>query len=99
MKVGYISKRIDENGKETFKYFEANGVRRVGVRTDNVRVKFLQIPYPYDEILDNTEFIKNGNNLILVCEPFFTDEELKERCLKWCEWASSCKHKEYSILK
>lgn len=60
MKVGYISRRRNENGKETL--FMAEG------------------------------------KLIVVQEPFFTNDELKERLEKWCEWANSCEHREYSLF-
>lgn len=98
MKIGYIRRTVDVNGKETFKYHEANGVRRIGARTDNVRVKFLMFPTPYKEVEDNTELMQ-GEGLILVEEPFLTDDKLKAKCEKWCEWASSCERKEYSLLK
>ena len=98
MKIGYISRRRDENGKETFKYREGTCTRRIGVRADTVKVKFLYGTYPYEEVLSNTEFFKDGDGLILVGEPFFTNDTLKVKLEKWCEWANNCEHREYSLL-
>ena len=99
MKIGYISRRKGEDGKETFKYLEANGTRRIGTKLDTVKVKFLYGTTPYEEIESNTKFLReNEGRLILVSEPFITDEILAERCRKWCEWANSCEHREYSFF-
>ena len=97
MKVGYISRRRDENGKETFKYREGNATRRIGVRSDTIKVNFLYGTIPYEEVKSNTEFM-SGGKLIIVQEPFFTNDALKERVEKWCEWANSCEHREYSLF-
>lgn len=95
MKVGYIYKRTDENGKENFKYREANATRRIGVKADTVKVPFLYGTTPYEEIESNTRIM---NGIILVTEPFFTNEETKDRAERWCEWANSCEHREYSFF-
>ena len=97
MQVGYISCRRDENGKETFKYREGNATRRIGVRSDTIKVNFLYGTIPYEEVRSNTEFMSEGK-LIVVQEPFFTDAALKERLEKWCEWANSCEQREYSLF-
>lgn len=96
MKVGYISRRVGENGKETFKYREGLAIRRIGVRSDTVKVNFLYGTTPYEEIESNTKMMQG--RLILVGEPFFTNDELKARIEAWCEWANSCEHREYSLL-
>ena len=98
MKVGYISRRRSEDGKETFVYREANGTRRIGVKSDTVKVKFLYGTYPYDELVSNTKIFEDST-IILVGEPFITNDELKERLEKWCEWANSCKNREYSFFR
>ena len=98
MRVGYIIKRVDENGKETFKYHESNATRRIGVRSDTVKIPFLYGTTPYEEIDDNTNMMSGENGLIIVNEPFFTNKEMKERCERWCEWANSCEHREYSFF-
>lgn len=97
MKVGYISRRTDENGKDFFKYREGNATRRIGVRSDTVKVNFLYGTTPYDEIESNTKMM--CGKLILVGEPFFTNDELKKKLEMWCEWANSCEHHEYSLLQ
>lgn len=98
MKVGYILKRIDENGKEIFKYREANATRRIGVKTDTIKVPFLYGTIPYKEIDSNTNMMSAESGIVLVGEPFFTNEETKNRMERWCEWANSCEHREYSFF-
>ena len=97
MKVGYISRRTDENGKEIFRYIEGDATRRIGTRSDNIKVKFLYGTTPYEEVKSNTEFMTEGK-LVIVQELFFTNDALKERLEKWCEWANNCEHREYSFF-
>lgn len=97
MKIGYISRYRDENGKETFVYREGNGTRRIGVRSDTVKVSFLYGTTPYKDIEENTRMMANGT-MVLVTEPFFTDDAMREKMEKWCEWANSCEHREYSFF-
>ena len=97
MKVGYISRRTDENGKEIFRYIEGNATRRIGARSDNIKVKFLYGTTPYEEVKSNTEIMAEGK-LVVIHEPFFTNDTLKERLEKWCEWANNCEHREYSFF-
>ena len=85
MKIGYISRRTDESGKETFKFLEANGTRRIGVRTDTIKVKFLYGTTPTTEIQENTNIIRKNNGIILVGEPFITDDELSAMMRNWCD--------------
>ena len=98
MKIGYISRRRSDDGKETFKYVEGNGTRRIGVKTDTIKVNFLYGTTPYAEVADNTTIL-SGGGIVLVDEPFFTDEKTKERLEKWCEWANACEHREYSFFR
>ena len=65
MKGGYISRRRDENGKETFKYIEGNATRRIGARSDTIKVNFLYGTTPYEEVKDNTEFMTEGKLIIV----------------------------------
>ena len=97
MKVGYISRRRNENGKEIFRYIEGNATRRIGTHSDNIKVKFLYGTTPYEEVKSNTELMAEGK-LVVVHEPFFTNDALKERLEKWCEWANNCEHREYSFF-
>ena len=95
MKIGYIC-MVVQGEKENFEYQEASCTRTIGTRTDKVRCKFLY-PQDYEDVMRNTEMLKNNTGIMIVREPFFTDEELKKRCLKWCEWANSCENREYSF--
>lgn len=98
MKVGYISRRTDSNTrKETFKYIEGNATRRIGVRSDTVKVSFLYGTIPFEDIIANTEDLKKGD-IMLINEPFITNDEMKARAERWCEWANSCEHREYSFF-
>ena len=72
-------------------------MRRIGTRSDTIKVNFLYGTTPYEEVKSNTDFMAEGK-LIVVQEPFFTDAALKERLEKWCEWANSCEHREYSFF-
>lgn len=64
-------------------------------RGDKVYSKMLQFPIEYEEIVDNAKIMKENNNLILVCEPFLLDDELKERVTNWVEWANKAEPSEY----
>ena len=97
MKVGYISRRTDANGKEIFRYIEGNATRRIGTRSDTIKVNFLYGTTPYEEVKSNTEIMAEGK-LVVIHEPFFTNDTLKERLEKWCEWANNCEHREYSFF-
>lgn len=55
----------------------------------------LAYPIDYEEIVDNANMMKSNNSLILVCEPFLLDDELKEKVTKWVEWANNADPKEY----
>lgn len=39
--------------------------------------------------------MKKSPNLILVCEPFLLDEELRDKVTRWVEWANRADPKEY----
>lgn len=77
MKVGYIARCRDENGKETFRYLEANAARRIEVRSDTVKVPFPYGTIQYEEIESNAAIMTG--RIVLVNEPFFTDEETKNQ--------------------
>ena len=50
MKIGYIRRDRFPDGTEKFTYIEGNATRRIGARTDTVKVKFLYGAIPYEEI-------------------------------------------------
>lgn len=84
-KIGYISRRKDENGKEVFKFIESKikkvivGKTKTSVYSDKFNV------LDAEEIISNTEII-NGNNLMLVTEPFITSDAYSERCMKTVDY-------------
>ena len=55
----------------------------------------LLYPVDYEEIVDNANIMKKNLRLILVKEPFLLDDELKEKVVKWCEWANKADPSEY----
>lgn len=98
MKIGYIQKydlELNPHLTERFKFREATFTRKISSRGDKVYSKMLQFPIDYEEIVDNTEIMKKNNNLILVCEPFLLDDELKEKVVNWVEWANQAAPSEY----
>lgn len=101
MKIGYIVKynlELNPHLTEKFKFREASFTRRISSRGDRVYSKMLARPIDYEEIVDNANLMKNNPKLILVGEPFLLDDELREKCLWWCEWANKVDESEYSFL-
>jgi hypothetical protein len=80
-KIGYISRRTVD-GKEQFKFIEAKiksvrvGKKQASVYTD----KFYALDA--EEIEFNTEMIGKGSGIMLVNEPFITNDEYSEHCRK-----------------
>ena len=68
--IGFIQRRTDENGKETFKFIEAK-VKRVNIGKTKTTVYTKEF-YPLDmeEIESNTKMIDTSKGLLLVEEPF-----------------------------
>ena len=87
MKIGYVAKRnleLNPHLAEKFKFKEASFTRRISSRGDRV--------------VDNANWMKDSPGLILVGEPFLLDDELREKCLRWCEWANKVDESEYSFF-
>jgi HD superfamily phosphodiesterase len=61
---------------------------------DNARKFLIENNIDYKEIEDNTNMMRK-DGLILVCEPFFLDDELREKAIRWVEWANNADPKEY----
>lgn len=57
--------------------------------------KMLSCPVDYEEIVDNAEIMRNHPGIILVREPFLLDDELKEKVVKWVDWANKADPSEY----
>ena len=98
MKIGYITVydlEMNPNLTEKFKFREATFTRRITSKGDRVYSKMLQSPVDYEEIVDNAKIMKKNPRLILVKEPFLLDDELKEKVVKWVEWANKADQSEY----
>ncbi len=101
MKIGYIMEydlELNPHLKERFKFREESFCRKISKKGDMVHSKLLSQPMEYDEIVSNANIMKKNPNLILVREPFLLDEELREKVIKWCEWANSASESEYNPL-
>lgn len=46
-------------------------------------------------IVDNANIMKKTPNLILTREPFLLDDELRDKVVKWVEWANKADPSEY----
>lgn len=68
--IGYIQRRRDSEGNETFKFIEAK-VKRVNIGKTKTSVYTKEF-YPLDaeEIESNTKIIDEGKGILLVGEPF-----------------------------
>lgn len=98
MKLGYIVKydlTLNPHLTEKFKFREATFTRRISSRGDRVYSKMLQFPIDYDEIIDNADIMKKNPSLILVQEPFLLDDELRDKVIRWVEWANKADPSEY----
>ena len=98
MKIGYIVKydlTFNPHLTERFKFREATFTRRISSRGDRIYSKMLQFPIDYEEIVDNADIMKKNPNLILVQEPFLLDDELREKAIRWVEWANKADESEY----
>ena len=101
MKIGYIQRydlKLNPHLTERFKFREATCTRTINSRGDKVRSKMLMFPVDYEEIVDNANMMKNNDGLILVTEPFLLDDELREKCLRWVEWANKADPKDYDLF-
>ena len=97
MKIGYIQRydlKLNPHLTERFKFIEAPFTRTISRKGDKIRSKMFMFPVDYEEIVNNSKIMKTSN-LILVCEPFLLDDELKEKIEKWVEWANKADPKEY----
>ena len=101
MKIGYICRHnleLNPHLTEKFSFKEATFTRRISSRGDRIYSKMLAFPVEYEEIVNNANMMKDNSDLILVCEPFLLDDELKEKVIKWVEWANNADPKEYDLF-
>ncbi len=98
MKIGYIRKNnleMNPHLTDRFVFREATFTRRISSRGDRVYSKMLMFPVDYEEIVDNAKLMKEHPDLILVTEPFLLDDELREKVVRWVEWANKADPIEY----
>ena len=101
MKIGYIRRNnleMNPHLTEKFKFIEATCTRKINTRGDKVYSKMLIYPVDYEEVLDNANWMKESQGLILVQEPFLLDDELREKAIRWVEWANQADPKEYEMF-
>lgn len=99
MKIGYIQEydlELNPHLTERFKFREESFTRRISSRGDRVYSKMLLYPVDYEEVVDNANIMKNNSRIILVREPFLLDDELREKVVRWVEWANQTKPSEYN---
>ena len=97
MKIGYIKKyNLEMNPylTEKFKFVEDTFTRRISSHSDRVYSKKFS-PLDYEEIVDNANMMRENPGIILVQEPFLLDDELRERAIRWIEWANKADPAEY----
>lgn len=97
MKLGYIRRNnleLNPHLTEKFQFKEASFTRRISGKGDRVYSKMF-VPLDYEEIVDNANLMKENSGLILVGEPFLLDDELREKAIRWVEWANNADPKEY----
>lgn len=101
LKIGYIRENnleLNPHITERFTFEEATFARRISSRGDRVFSKMLRYPVDYEEIVDNANMMKGNSSLILVREPFLLDDELREKVIRWVEWANKADPKEYDLF-
>lgn len=98
MKIGYIQEinlEMNPHIKERFRFKEATFTRRISSRGDRVYSKMLLFPVDYEEIVENAKVMKGNSKIVLVREPFLLDDELREKAVKWVEWANQADRSEW----
>ena len=98
MKIGYIQEidlELNPHIKERFRFKEASFTRRISSLGDKIYSKILLFPVDYEEIVENANTMKGNSSIILVREPFLLDDELREKAIKWVEWANKADRSEY----
>ena len=98
MKIGYIRKHnleLNPQLQEKFTFKECAFTRRISSKGDRVYSK-LFYPLDYEEIVDNANMMKENPGLIMVDSPFLLDDELREKAIRWVEWANKADEREYN---
>lgn len=98
MMLGYIAQNnLELNPELTDKFTlkEATYTQSISSRGNKIRSKLLSCPVDYDDVRSTTEIMKDNTGIVVVREPFFIDDELRERVTKWVEWANKADPSEY----
>ena len=100
MKIGYIRRNdLEFNpNRPKFEFKEASYTRKISSRGDRIYSKMLLYPVDYEDIVDTTNMMKGESGLIIVQEPFILDDELRERVVRWVEWANNADPKDYELF-
>lgn len=100
MKIGYIQEHDLELNPHLTKKFtlrEANYTRKISKRGDKIYSKMLLFPVDYEDIMDTTRIMKS-TAIVITREPFFIDDELREKVNTWIEWANNVSPSEYDPI-
>lgn len=98
MKLGYIREhnlQLNPHLTERFKFVEAACTRVINSKGDKVRCKLFYGSFDYEDVASTAKIMKENPKVILVREPFLLDDELREKCIKWVEWANKADPSEY----
>ena len=81
-KIGLIQRRTNSDGKQVFKYVESKikriviGKKKTSVYSDGF------YPLELEELESNTSFFDEERGVLIVGEPFVTNDKLAEWCQK-----------------
>ena len=92
-RLGYIARYGDIGNGYRFEFMETSYTRKISSQSDLVYSKILY-PIDYTDVKTNTEIMME-DGVILVGEPFFLDDNLREKSVKWVEFANSLDPYEY----
>lgn len=93
MKIGYIVRYGQRETGFKFRFRESSYTRKITSRGDRIYSKMLY-PLDYTDVKDNTDMMRR-EGIILVNEPFFLDDELRDKAIRWVEYANNADPKEY----
>ena len=100
MKLGYIAKhnlKLNPQLTDRFSFKECPFTRKISSKGDRVYSKLLY-PFDYSELVFNANLMKDNSGLIVVSEPFLLDDELREKAIRWVEWANRADPTEYDFF-
>ena len=93
LRIGYIVRFRNDYGRK-FEYVEDSYYRKITSKGDKVYSKMLLFPAFYEDVEFTTEQMRRSG-IIIVQEPFFVDDELRDKAKRWVEWANNANPKEY----